>query len=326
MGMLIVRFDFRLAPDSPTSMGELYRAGLEMTEWAEQVGAVSVMFSQHHGSTDGYLPSPVPMAAAAAARTSTVALNVGALLLLMYDPIKLAEDMVVLDHLSQGRVSYTIGLGYRDEEYAMFAVDATRRGATIEERIGVLRQAFTGEPFEWDGRPVSVSPTPFTPGGPTLAYGGGSKAAALRAARLGMMFFPQTSDARLAEIYDTEAERVGNPPGLCLSPPAGAPTTVFVADDVEQGWRDYGPYLLHDALMYGRWLGADTNAASYSGAKSVDDLRASTAYQVVTPHEAVELVERYGSLSLVPLCGGIPPDLAWRSLRLIEDQVLPALA
>ena len=55
------------------------------------------------------------MAAAAAARTSTVPMNVGALLLLMYDPIKLAEDLVVLDHLSQGRVSYTIGLGYRAE-------------------------------------------------------------------------------------------------------------------------------------------------------------------------------------------------------------------
>ena len=321
-----MRFDFRLAPESPTTMGELYRAGLEMIEWAEQVGAMSVMFSQHHGSSDGYLPSPVPMAAAAAARTSTVALNVGALLLLMYDPIKLAEDMVVLDHLSAGRVSYTIGLGYRDEEYAMFGVDRAVRGATIERRIEVLRQAFTGEPFEWEGRPAQVSPAPFTPGGPMLAYGGGSKAAARRAARLGMVLVPQTSDPRLAEIYDTEAERVGNPTGLCLSPPAGAPTTVFVADDVEQGWRDYGPYLLHDAQMYGHWLGADTNAASYSGAKSVDDLRRSTAYQVVTPEQAVALVGRFGALSLVPLCGGIPPDLAWRSLRLIENQVLPALA
>ena len=130
-------------------MGDLYQAGLDMTEWAERVGAISVMFSQHHGSSDGYLPSPIPMAAAAAARTSSVAINVGALLLLMYDPIKLAEDMAVIDHLSDGRVSYTIGLGYRDEEYAMFGVDPTQRGARIEERIGLLRRAFRGERFEW---------------------------------------------------------------------------------------------------------------------------------------------------------------------------------
>ena len=324
--MLILRFDFRLAPESPATMGELYRAGLEMTEWAERVGATTVMFSQHHGSSDGYLPSPVPMAAAAAARTSTVALNVGALLLLMYDPIKLAEDMAVIDHLSGGRVSYTIGLGYRDDEYAMFGVDPSRRGATIEQRIGVLQRAFTGESFVWDGRRVSVSPTPFTPGGPTLAYGGGSATAARRAARLGLLFFPQTSDPRLAEVYDAEADRVGNATGLCLSPPAGAPTTVFVADDVDRGWRDVGPYLLHDALMYGRWLGADTNAASYSGATTVQDLRRSKAYRVVTPEQAADLVGRFGTLSLVPLCGGIPPDLAWSSLHLIERQVLPALA
>ncbi len=211
--MLILRFDFRLAPESPATMGELYRAGLEMTEWAERVGATTVMFSQHHGSTDGYLPSPVPMVAAAAARTSTVALNVGALLLLMYDPIKLAEDMAVIDHLSGGRVSYTIGLGYRDEEYAMFGVDPTRRGTTIEERIDVLRRAFTGESFVWDGRRISVAPAPFTPGGPTLAYGGGSAAAARRAARLGVLFFPQTSDPRLTEVYDAEADRVATRPG-----------------------------------------------------------------------------------------------------------------
>ncbi len=78
--------------------------------------------------------------------------------------------------------------------------------------------------------------------------------------------------------------------------------------------------------MYGRWLGADTNAASYSGATSVEDLRRSEAYQVVTPEQAVGLVERFGTLSLAPLCGGIPPELAWYSLRLIEAQVLPALA
>ncbi len=323
--MLIVRFDFRLSPDSPAKMGELYGAAMDMTEWAERVGAASVIFSQHHGSTDGYLPSPVPMVAAAASRTSTVALNVGALLLLMYDPVKLAEDMVVIDHLSSGRVSYTIGLGYRSEEYAMFGVDPHRRGALIEERIAVLRRAFTGERFEWDGRTVQVAPKPLTPGGPTLAYGGGSAAAARRAARHGMMFMPQTSDPALVEVYDAEAERVGRRPGLCLAPPPGTPTAVFVADDVDRGWRDFGPYMLHDAVTYGAWLGADTNVASHSGAETVDDLRRRGAYRVVTPAGASDLIDRFGILSLAPLCGGVPPEVAWSSLRLIESEVLPAL-
>jgi alkanesulfonate monooxygenase SsuD/methylene tetrahydromethanopterin reductase-like flavin-dependent oxidoreductase (luciferase family) len=245
----------------------------------------------------------------------------------MYDPVKLAEDMVVLDHLSRGRVSYTIGLGYRVAEYAMFGVDPARRGPLMDERLDVLRRALAGERFEWDGRTVEVTPGPFTPGGPPLAYGGGSPAAARRAARNALAFIPQHGDPDLAEAYDAEAERVGNPPGLTLAPPPGAPTSVFVADDVDRAWDRLGPYLLHDARMYGQWMGAAaTESASLSGATTVAELRAEDgSYRIVTPAEAVELLATYGMLSTQPLCGGIPPDLAWASLHLIEREVLPAL-
>ena len=94
--MLILRFDFRLKPDSPATMQELYNAALDMCQWGERNNAVTAMFSEHHSSPDGYLPSPIIMAAAAAARTETLTFNVGALLLLMYDPIKLAEDSTIM--------------------------------------------------------------------------------------------------------------------------------------------------------------------------------------------------------------------------------------
>jgi|TARA_B100001094_G_scaffold125504_1_gene121551 alkanesulfonate monooxygenase SsuD/methylene tetrahydromethanopterin reductase-like flavin-dependent oxidoreductase (luciferase family) len=306
-------------------MSDLYDAALDMCEWGERNGAVTVMFSEHHSSPDGYLPSPVIMAVAAAVRTKTLTFNVGALLLLMYDPIKLAEDIVVLDHLSDGRVAYTIGLGYREEEYEMFGVDKQYRGKEIEERIAALRYGLSGEPFEWRGRTIHVQPKPLTIGGPLIAYGGGSKAAAERAARLGMMFFPQTSDPKMPKFYDQEAERVGNPPGLTMGPREGAPTTVFVAEDLDQGWEQYGPYMLHDAVSYRGWMGKNNNSASLSQASSVAELRSENGpYRVVTPKEAIELIKEYQSLPLQPLCGGLPPGLAWSSLSLIEEQVLPS--
>ena len=306
-------------------MSDLYDAALDMCEWGERNGAVTVMFSEHHSSPDGYLPSPVIMAVAAAVRTKTLTFNVGALLLLMYDPIKLAEDIVVLDHLSDGRVTYTIGLGYREEEYEMFGVDKQYRGKEIEERIAALRYGLSGEPFEWRGRTIHVQPKPLTIGGPLIAYGGGSKAAAERAARLGMMFFPQTSDPKMPKFYDQEAERVGNPPGLTMGPREGAPTTVFVAEDLDQGWEQYGPYMLHDAVSYRGWMGKNNNSASLSQASSVAELRSENGpYRVVTPKEAIELIKEYQSLPLQPLCGGLPPGLAWSSLSLIEEQVLPS--
>jgi len=322
--MLTLRFDFRLKPDSPTTMKDLYREALKMCEWGEQNHAITAMFSEHHSSPDGYLPSPIIMAAAAAARTETLTFNVGALLLLMYDPIKLAEDIAVLDHLSGGRVGYTIGLGYRDEEYVMFGVDKAKRGKEIEDRIQVLRNALRGEPFEWQGRKIHVQPKPATSGGPIIAYGGGSRAAAERAARLGMMFFPQTTDPAMSSYYDAEAERVGNPVGMTMGPEQGAPTTVFVAENLDQGWEQFGPYMLYDAVSYRGWMGDENNSASLSRASTISELRNENGpYRIVTPEGAVSLISQYHRLSLQPLCGGIPPELAWSSLGLIEEQVLP---
>ncbi len=316
--MLILRFDFRLGPQSSASMHELYATSLEMLEWGEDHGAMMGLFSEHHGSADGYLPSPIVMAAAAAGRTSTLPINVGALLALMYDPVKLAEDMIVLDHLSEGRVSFTIGLGYRDEEYAMFGVDRARRGQTMEELISVLRRTLAGERFEWNGRTIHVTPAPFTDGGPMLSYGGGSVAAARRAGRLGMMFLPQHSDPALAAAYDEAAVAAGNPPGLCMTPGEGSPTSVFVADDPDAAWAEIGEHLLHDARAYGEWLG-DSAAASGSQATTVAELRAEEgAYRIVTLDEARALRDRYGALALQPLCGGIPPETAWKYLRNFE--------
>lgn len=323
--MFSLRFDFRLAPFSPTNMAELYAASLDMAEWAEANGAMSVLFSQHHASPDGYLPSPLVMASGAAARTSSMPITVGALLLLMYDPIKLAEDMAVLDHLSQGRVSYIIGLGYRDEEYAMFGIDRSRRGKLIEERIGVLKQALSGEPFTWEGRHIHVTPAPFSSNGPTMAYGGGTAAAARRAARFGMRFAPQTNDRQILEAYDAEASRLGNPTGMYHSLPDDCPSTVFVAKDLDKAWKQLGPYMLHDAVTYNEWLGG-TNASVSSGASTVAELRAENgAYRIVTPEQALELIATGGALRLQPLSGGVPPELAWESLKLIESEVIPAI-
>ena len=160
---------------------DLYATTIEMCEWAETRGGVAAVLSQHHGVDDGYLPSPIPLAAAIAARTASMPINVAALLLALYEPVKLAEDLAVVDLISRGRVSYIVGIGYRAEEFAMFGVDRRQRAALVEERITLLRRLWSEEEVEIDGRRVRVTPQPYTPGGPPLAYGGGTEAAARRA-------------------------------------------------------------------------------------------------------------------------------------------------
>ena len=319
-----MRFDLR-AP-GPTPPADLYAAALDMAEWAEDKGCLGVVISEHHGSEDGYLPSPLVMAAAVAARTSNVGISIAALLLLMYDPIKLAEDLNVLDHLSRGRVLPIIGLGYRPEEFAMFGIDPRQRGAEMEERLEVLQAALAGETVTWRGRTGAVRPLPYTEGGMKLAYGGGSPAAARRAARFGLDFIGEADRPDLAEVYGAEAERVGRPPGGCMIPSAASPSSVFIAEDVDAAWAEIGPHLLHDAVAYAAWLGDDHDAVTRSRATTVEELRAEDGnYRILTPDQAVELLGTSGYLGLQPLCGGLAPDAAWRSLRLIETDVLPRL-
>src|SRR4026207_2344126 len=119
--MFTLRFDMRAPVDGvPTS--ELYQAAIEMAEWGEAHGCLSALISEHHTSADGYIPSPLILASAIAARAKQLPIVVGALLLDFCDPNKLPEGMVLLDIVGGGRVSDVIGLRYRPEESAMFGI------------------------------------------------------------------------------------------------------------------------------------------------------------------------------------------------------------
>jgi alkanesulfonate monooxygenase SsuD/methylene tetrahydromethanopterin reductase-like flavin-dependent oxidoreductase (luciferase family) len=320
-----MRFDMR-APEGGAPPAELYRAALEMAEWGEAHGCLAVQVSEHHGSPDGYLAAPLVLAAGIAGRTRRLPIQVAALILPLHDPIELAEQMVVLDLISGGRVSYIVAVGYREPEYAASGRDFSARGRRMDDCLSALKRAFSGEPFEFEGRPVRVLPRPATPGGPPLLLGGHSAAAVRRAARFGLGVLTQGGGASLAALYRDECARHGRAPGAFIDPPADTVSSAFVAEDVERAWRRLGPHLLHDAQMYAAWLG-ESGAVTKSRAASVAELRAEQGpYRIFTPEEAVLHVRRSGVLLMHPLCGGIPPALAWEHLELVAKKVLPALA
>ena len=118
----------------------------------------------------------------------------------LYDPVRLAEEMTVLDNLSRGRVSYVAAIGYRPVEYEMYGVDFHRRGRIGEEKLELLLRAKTGEPFEHDGRRIHVTPPPLTPGGPSCSGAGAAAAAAQRAGRFGLGFLAQGGGAELEQV------------------------------------------------------------------------------------------------------------------------------
>jgi alkanesulfonate monooxygenase SsuD/methylene tetrahydromethanopterin reductase-like flavin-dependent oxidoreductase (luciferase family) len=325
MAISLVRFDLRRAQFSPASHEALYAAALEMAAHADEHGYTALVLSEHHALDDGFLPSPLVLAAALAGRTRRVRIQIAALLAPLYDPVKLAEDLVVLDHASRGRVATTLGMGYRPEEYASLGRDFAARGRLLDECLGVLLRAFGGEPFAWNGRRVLVRPLPFSHPHPPLCVGGQSAAGARRAARFGLPYQPASDDAGMIALYTSECQRLGRKPLLL---PPGNGELIWVARDPERAWRELGPYLLYEASTYASWQPAGQDSTVLSRAKSPEALRTEGKYRVLTPDECVERARAQGPFStfiLYPLCGGTPPELGWESLRLFSEEVLPRI-
>ena len=232
----------------------MYGAVLDMASWAETRGCIATVLSEHHAVDDGYLPSPVPLAAAIAARTSTMAISVAALLLALYEPVKLAEDLAVVDLLSRGRVSYVVGIGYRDEEFEMFGVDRRGRGRLVEARIELLRRLWSGEAVEFEGRRVRVTPLPYTPGGPMLAVRRREPKSRPGAPRVSACSSsPRTMTPTSRRHTSRRPNAPASPRSGCTFPTAGVPLTVFVADDPDRAWAEIGEYLLVDSASYAQW-------------------------------------------------------------------------
>ncbi len=324
MAFTILRHDMRAPSFSKASAPELYAAALDMSAWADEQGFSLVVVSEHHAVEDGYLPSPLTLAGCVVGRTRSIRIGIMALLLPLYDPVRVAEDLAVLDLASGGRVATTAGLGYRPEEYAMFGADWKGRGRVMDEHLEVLLRAWRGEQFEWRGRSIKVSPRPASQPHPFLAVGGTGRNAARRAARFGLPFQPSVQDEAVFDCYRAECERLGHVPILL---PPGDGETLWVSDDPDRSWSEIGHYLLHHAMSYASWQAHSGGSVVNSEATTVEALRAEGKYRILTPDECVACArERPGSaLTLFPLCGGTPPDLGWQGLELFAAKVLPRL-
>ena len=315
-------YDMR-APDFGAPPAALYEAALEQCTWADRVGFDSVSLLEHHASIDGYLPSPIVLGAAVAGVTQRMLIRMSVVLLPLYHPIRLAEDLAVLDLVSQGRLRLTVGAGYRAEEYEQFDLDIKRRPSLMEHGVEVLKRAWTGEPFEWRGHTVRVLPRPAQQPRPAIALGGSSPAAAKRAARIADDFQPV--GARLYEIYREELAALGKPVPEPLPRRAGGGGMFFhIAEDPDRAWEQIAPHAMHETNDYAAWA-SGMRGSPYRSFDSADELRASGMYEIVTPDAAFDLIRERGGVAFKPLMGGLDPALGWDSLQLFESKVLPRL-
>lgn len=326
MTMLTMRHDFRAPAFGPATSAEIYAAALEQYRWADAQGWDIAVLSEHHGIDDGWLPAPLTIAGVILGATPRIPVFVSASILPLHDPVRIAEQIAVLDNAAPGRLITVFGAGYKREEFAMAGADHETRGKVLEEYVDVVVRALTGEPFEWQGRTITVTPLPVTRPHPMILVGGGVPAAARRAARLRLPMMPMNTDESLGVAYREEADRIGFEGGFVMVP--SGPTFVHVTNDPERTWAQIGDYLLYEAKTYASYQTPGQHSTPMVDASSVDDLKASPQFVVGTPDEVVAaaaLVPPMGALTFNPLAGGLPPDLAWESLELFASEVHPRL-
>ncbi len=322
MVKLSLSYEMRV-PDFGPPGEALYAAALDQCEWADKLGFDSVGLSEHHASPDGYMPSPLVMASAIGARTKRMRITISLILLPFYHRHRLAEDAAVCDLICGGRLELMFGAGYREEEFEMYGIDIHQRGRTMTEGIEFLKKAWTGDPFEFEGRTVQVLPRPAQRPRPRIVLGGASPASARRAARIADDYAPIAP--RLYQIYVEELGKLDKPlPEPADQSVAQSTAVVAVSDNPDRTWGQIERNLMHDAAVYGAWT-QGRRGSMFAQVGTSEELKASGQYLVLTPEACLARAQESGALRFRPLVGGIDPDIAWESLQLFETKVLPYL-
>ena len=321
-----------------TFAGE-YRETLDLVRLAESVGFDSAWVSEHHGASDGYLPSLLPMLAAFAASTERMQLGTGIVLAPLHDPLRLAEDAAVVDQLSGGRLILGLGIGWRPEEFRMFGVPRSERAVRTAETIDILRRAWTGRRFSFEGSAfsydrVKVTPPPAREGGIPIYLGGYADAAVRRAGRMADGFI--TDADAIEEVrpalskLDEAARSAGRDPrslGIALIQNA------FVANDAD-AWEIARSGVAHQLGTYRAWEGtADTPDDDRLEPAPTDEETMRSWTPSGTPEEVRRalraLVEAFGDRDLHIIVRlhypGMDLEPAARAVDLFGQEVLPAL-
>jgi alkanesulfonate monooxygenase SsuD/methylene tetrahydromethanopterin reductase-like flavin-dependent oxidoreductase (luciferase family) len=337
-----VYLNTQTSPGAP-SLRQVYDELLETAETAEALGFDWCFLPEHHQQPDGYLPAPFVMAGAIAARTSRIGIATGIHLLPLWHPMRVAEDVAVLNILSSGRFMLGVGLGLVADEFRQFDIDLPTAAQRLEEQIAILRQAWSPKPVEFAGRHFRVSGVDVTPkpefGSVPVVIGGMSDAAVRRAGRLadGWLTDPLhsiTSLERWSHLYRAASDAADRPASIWLQ------RDCWVADSTESVVADWAPWLVEDWRFYfslGLFSSGRFNPAAESWIKDVRssddisyDLLSKDRVLAGTPADvtgqlssAVDRLAPRGVALRFRYPGGPGHEQTLTALRLFATEVMP---
>lgn len=330
-------FTAQLPGGSERTFSTEYRDIIELARVVEESGLDGVWVSEHHGSADGYLPSLLPLLAAMASVTDRVELGTGVVLAPLHDPLRLAEDFAVVDQISGGRTVCGLGVGWREEEFRMFGVPVAERVGRLSETVAILRHAWTGERFSFNGKhytydQVAVTPAPARV--PPILLGGFVDAAIRRAGQIADGYISsRVPAARAGEAFRMAADARRGAGGE--GPPIVAILhNAFVTKDPDKDWPMIAAGAGHQFGVYAGWrAGTDVPGVDLQVMHPDEaTLRSTTAFG--TPEQVVEqltelctIMRPYDEAHLIVRLHypGMAPGPAADAIRLFAEQVAPRL-
>jgi alkanesulfonate monooxygenase SsuD/methylene tetrahydromethanopterin reductase-like flavin-dependent oxidoreductase (luciferase family) len=327
-------YDFRNPAQWRRPWGDLYTEIFDHISAVESMGFDTVWLTEHHFVDDGYLPSMFSMAGAVAARTHSVQVGIGSVMLLpLHHPLRVAEDAAVLDIISEGRIRLGTALGYVPAEFSAFGVDRRCRASIFEESIEVIRKAWSSGPVRHHGRhwqlpEIEVHPKPLQEGGPAIYVGGRAEKPIRRAARIGD---GAIVDAEHLDWYYDELRKVGREASAracvyMLSAPTGDPEAAMV---------QCGPHMGYRMSEYAKWYGEAADLPSdrhmlevMQGKRDPDADAASFPAPFVTADEMIVQLEDVAAKGATEAWWfgtypGLAPTATLDMWQILADDVIP---
>ncbi len=318
----------------PIEGGHYYKEALEEVIRGEDLGFDSVWMEEHHSVMNHYWPSPLMVLAGFATRTAKVTLGTDILVAPFYHPVRLAEEVVLLDIMSGGRFVLGTAIGYKPDEFALYGIDLEKRGARFVEQLTIMRALWTQECVSFKGKYFTLEgrlePKPIRKPHPPLWIGGWGELTLKRAATLGDNWIPGPT-ADLARLVNGKQQFLQNRAAAGRTAPVVEwPLTrdVIIADTDKQA-RELAEQHIMEAYRKeyaGGWRHPFIDA---SIATDLDALMRNR-FLIGGPDQVVRalrpFVEEYGMTHLI--CRLFFPEMPHRhilrELELLSREVMPA--
>lgn len=348
------------SPESGESYSDVYESHIRTAKKLEALGYDSYFVIEHQNRRSDIVTCPSVYLTAVARETRT--LRFGAMMwqLPFHHPLRLAQEIAMLDQLSHGRVEFGTGIGVHEHEFIRWNVPYHKRAQISEEALKIIRMAWTQDEVTFDGEffkfdEALPSPTPFQKPTPPIWSAGHSDASMIFAARnnLGIAKNIDTDEvvARKFELYRTTWTECGHPgpmPGMFLQ------RTVHVARTDDKAHEEARRYLATGSARHARsgiaqtrigWgqnargMGADSERAD-NKARGEVLARASEDYEfnidnglaiVGSPATVAEkILESQSKIGYTLFTArhqieGMPPSLVEDSIELFGTEVIPAI-